>query len=289
MFGRCIRHANTALCALGGRAFYLMYRFHVTGEWFDFTKNDAWFDTKIMIDPRSQDYTNAMTDQTYRKAIGNVCKELGIETVHYTHFGRAVAPTELEQCEIPKQEIDDLGNWNVDVRQAVYSSKMPLRAMRGAAGYSASQGSHWSARQSFPTPEGLERQIFPQIEASLAKIDAASAADGNQRPTARFFLRYLKNLRKVILQDAAVLINKERRHPLFQMAVFQCPEFKAFQGALVSHLENVENPNHASIEMVLPGVKEWMCSINGGILSMHGAQEQNTASLVQMQNQIWEC
>jgi hypothetical protein len=244
LFGRAIRHKNPALCAMGARGFHLMYRFHVTGELdaMDFTSNNNWFDVKIMIDPHSGNYKKEMSDQTFRNAVGSVCRKLGIQTKHYTHFGRVVASGNLELQEIPGDEIDELGNWNVSVRDAIYSAKMPLRPMRGAAGFSADKGRHYSPRQSYQADSQLAEQIFPSVEAHEAKIAAAEIANPELKlTTAKFFLRHLRNLRQVILQDAAILISQGRHHRLFELPVFKSSEFLQFQQGILRHIADAES------------------------------------------------
>ena len=229
-----------------------------------------------MIDPRKSKshFTEPMTDSSFRKSISQVCKELGIATKHFTHFGRAIAPAALELLEISKPEIDELGNWNVDVRNAVYSGKMPLRAMRCAAGYSGTQGTHWSPRQTFPVPLSLQQQIFPKLEESMSAVNAQCEEQDVSMPTAKAFLRYLKNLRTVILQDAAILMDKGRKHPVFELPVFKCEAFLTFQSSLLSHLENIESPNDASISKAIPGVKEWLCKIDSSVMSLRSGQQK---------------
>jgi len=243
MFGRAIRHKHAELCPIGARAMHLALRFHVTGELeaMDFTENDKWFDIKIMTDPRSGNNTKAMTDQTYRTAVKKVCDQLGIDSRHYTHIGRVTASGDLELKEIPGDEIDELGNWNVSVRDAIYSAKMPLRPMRGAGWLSADKGRHYSPRQMLSSSESLERMLFPCIEEKEADLERAALEHPNRKfTTARFFLKHLKNLRRVLLQDAAVLISKGRRHPVFNLPVFQCTEFENFRVAMMNHIAQAE-------------------------------------------------
>ena len=74
LFGRVARHKDPRLCAVGAKAFYLLYRFDVTGEFtddceVDFTDNKSWFDIKLLVDGQSSDFTKAIKNVTYSDAM----------------------------------------------------------------------------------------------------------------------------------------------------------------------------------------------------------------------------
>ncbi|KAG7370192.1 centromere DNA-binding like protein [Nitzschia inconspicua] len=89
LYGRVARHKNVNLCSIGALGFYLMYRFHYTGEWDnppDFLDNKSWFDTKLLIASDSRrgsplNHTQRISDKSYAKAIKKVCKSLGYANV----------------------------------------------------------------------------------------------------------------------------------------------------------------------------------------------------------------
>jgi hypothetical protein len=57
--GRTMRHKNVNVCSIGALGFYLMSRFEVTGEIFDFATNKSWFNIKLLVIP------------THAKNVGN--------------------------------------------------------------------------------------------------------------------------------------------------------------------------------------------------------------------------
>ena len=46
----------------------------------------------------------------------------------------------VELDELDGYNINDLGNWNVDIRRDVYSAKLPMKAMRVMAGHPDEKG-----------------------------------------------------------------------------------------------------------------------------------------------------
>ena len=53
-YGKVIRHRLAELCSIGALAFYLLARFGITKEYesWDFTKNETWYNVKVLIDPK---------------------------------------------------------------------------------------------------------------------------------------------------------------------------------------------------------------------------------------------
>lgn len=267
LFGRMIRHKNVNLCGIGALALYLMLRFHVTRELeqIDFTNNKQWFDLKLMVDCRAPDFESLMTsvsDQVYANVMKSICRTIGVDSNHFIHFGRSVKPTQLELEELEHSLIKVLGNWNVDVYEDRYSAKMPLKAMRVAAGYDPERGSHYIPRAQIKPPTGLSNQVFPGLAIAEQKLAAYEQATANAprsravvaKKTARAFIRLLKNLSQVVLQDAAIMIHAGRKHAVFSLPVFQSQEFKAFQANLITAVAAAErnDPRDVPLDTVIP-------------------------------------
>jgi hypothetical protein len=51
VWGRVMRHKHVNMCLIGALAFYLMARFDMTGEKFDFSDNSSWFKRKFLVSP----------------------------------------------------------------------------------------------------------------------------------------------------------------------------------------------------------------------------------------------
>lgn len=84
LYGRLTRHKDVRLCGAGALALYLLYRFEVTGEMDeppDFTKNESWFDIKLLVDAQANDFTKSVKNTTYADAMKTILRDLEIASV----------------------------------------------------------------------------------------------------------------------------------------------------------------------------------------------------------------
>ena len=93
------------------------------------------------------------------------------------------------------------------------------------------------------------------------------------RATARGFLNYLINLRWVILQDAAVLMAKGRKHFIYDhlSEVFGSDLFKDYQVKMMAHLDRQTHnaPDKAKLDTLLPGVNQRLDNNANATSDMH--------------------
>ena len=93
------------------------------------------------------------------------------------------------------------------------------------AGFMQDEG-HWNPRTMVEPPEDLLRMIFPFIEVELSKL----VESDDNHVTAMATLKFWQYLRKVIIQDAAVMFldhgNDRKHHVLWRLPVFKCDAFK---------------------------------------------------------------
>jgi hypothetical protein len=136
LYGRVMRHKDVYVCPIGALALYLFSRFHLAGEKLDFGSNSSWFDAKLLIECGSKTPNVSVRDSNYANSVKNACKELDIISKHFIHFGRSVGLVTGEFQELDQEKLRNIGNWNIDCMNESYSSKMPLRALRGMAGHS---------------------------------------------------------------------------------------------------------------------------------------------------------
>ena len=249
------------LCAAGALGFYLLARFDITDEGpdMDFTENAKWFNTKLLIDCRRQKMDSGMSDKAYARGIKEACVARGIVSKHYIHFGRGTGPVKAELQELDGYNIDDLGNWNVNVCRSTYSGHLPIKAMRVVAGHSHAKGVMHIPRDSVIPDEELQYQLFPWVDEKLADIKARANTD--PKPTAHAFLTFLKRLRTVILQDVANMMLLGRTHYIFNKPVFQCAMFQRFKSRMKVMLDRNVDPINAAMDVVLPTVCERLYGI----------------------------
>lgn len=303
IYGRMIRHREVEMCGIGALGFYLLMRFENTGELekLDFTDNKEWFDIKLMVDCKAsslEDLSKSVNDSYYATAIKDVCRRLGLDAKHWIHFGRCMGPVRLEMEELDQQSIKLLGMWGMDCYDDRYSTKMPLKAMRVAAGFEPERGCHYNPRTQVLPPDLLCKMIFPEVEdlekqvmeyERLTGATLRTARSGAAKTTAKAFLSLLKFLRVVIIQDAALLMNKRRKHAVFDLPVFKTPAFIAFQAHIVAAVNaaNRNDPRDATLEAVIPRINQRFETSNqvmaAGFASVNSKQDIVMQELMNMQ------
>jgi hypothetical protein len=253
LFGRVLRHKREEECTEGALALYLFGRFMLTGELdqMDFTSNSKWFDTKLLIDlhPPKQgqvaDYTKSLNYTSYTKWQERLFKRLGIHSNHWLHFGRVMGPLALQLEEVEDSTTQALGNWNPSVFDSRYSSKIPMKGLRVAAGFPQEQGHYVIPRSTCVPSEELKKSIFPCLEQKEEEIKHAETLDNKYRCTAWAFVQLLKELRTILLQDVAALVLKGRKHAVFELPQFQTPAFLAFKEQMRETLASVPSSSNS--------------------------------------------
>ena len=82
---------------------------------FDLTKNDDWFDIKLLFDGKKGcDIKQCIQDETYQNEMKLVFKKLMIFSTHCVQFGRGIGPIEMKLKQMEPQYINNLGNWKPD-------------------------------------------------------------------------------------------------------------------------------------------------------------------------------
>ncbi len=116
-YGRSMRHKDVRRCSVGAFGFYLLFRFHKSGEMDDcrrpnFAVNKEWYDIKILTDGTRADTAKEIQRRTYTDPIRKVFKKLSIVASHFGHWGRVSGPVELEFEEVSPEYIRILGEWS---------------------------------------------------------------------------------------------------------------------------------------------------------------------------------
>ena len=242
MCGRAMRHKDVRQCHFGGLGFYLVSRFHITGEFtgdkaVDWTKNESWFDVKLLVDCFGSDeaMSTPMSNSTYATCMSKTLRHLGIASNKIVHIGRIFGAGELQLLENEDAGTNQMGNWGSSTRDKFYSIKLPLKTMRNGAGHVKAGGMFFMRRSTMRASPRLKDSVFPFVQVHLpVLLDLAANLDpkkegGDKYGTAISFLELLDCLAEVVLQDAAAMLvlHAERAdHALFGLPVFQSAEFK---------------------------------------------------------------
>jgi hypothetical protein len=237
LYGRTMRCKDATQCAFGALGFYLCLRFYITKEFdspVDFTRNERWFDIKLLVDAYADSYEHEMSDSTYAKGIGHVLKAVGCITNHYRHLGRVLGPGELELLENDGDGTRTLGNWDPKMQEKAYSIKLPMKTMRRMAKFVDGDGMCFCPRTDEKPDSQTLGMVFPWVTEAkkIVQKEIAEADDGGmggRLQTALCFLEMMEYLAEVVLQDAAAmaaLAPDRMRHVMFQLVpVFKSPGF----------------------------------------------------------------
>jgi hypothetical protein len=224
---------------VGGMAFYLAMRFWLSKEFesFDlnnFLHNSKWFDIKLLTDATraDHDHEKPMANDTYGKAIKEILGKLGIASNHWVHLGRTLGPKILEVLELEAEIIRQLGNWDPKTQETSYSTKLPMKVIRAACGFFLAMGMHFNLRT---TVEGLVLDRLLKKTPFAWAYDAVAFFEGRFEEevvdghyTAFQFCKFIADLNKVFLQDAAAMLVKfpERADcAMYRMPVFLDPDW----------------------------------------------------------------
>lgn len=153
-----------------------------------------------------------------------------------------------------------------------YLTHLPRQFMRVVAGFSASAGDYFLARAAHEPPAVLQTQLWPWIEEWELRFEARArrlgwaqggldeddlAADG--------FLKLMRRLRTILLQDLAVLQPRYPSLPFYSYAPFTGPEWAAF--ALLVQADGAASaPQSLLLQRALPELSSVLESTREALL-----------------------
>ena len=126
--------------------------------------------------------------------------------------------------------------------------------MRSLEGFDTRRGFYTSPRLMFKGDlryVELANMIFPWVD------DHRDNLITEDMSTSKGFLDMIVNMRRITLQDCALLVGKYKRgHFMFDTfpEIFKSSLFKDFTTKLMKHIDESEYPNDAKVDNVLPGV-----------------------------------
>ena len=262
------RHKNVLQCPIGAKGFYFLIRFQVTNEFAfvpNFHNNASWFDMKLLIDSTTKDTNVSVSNTTYAKQIMLGCKEAGCFSNHQVHLGRVQGTMQAELEEDDMDQTRYLWNWDPKTQEKSYSTKLPLQAMRRRAGFLDERSYHCNPQTVKDPSEELQKMIFPWLDVAFKSFHS-NVDSANQKGTAGQWLKSIKMMQIIILQDAAAMyaLHPSRmNHQLFHViAVFKTKEFQSYCTEMKEWLSEAEDPLNTSIELALPGVNNRLNEIS---------------------------
>jgi hypothetical protein len=135
----------------------------------------------------------------------------------------------------------------------VYLSYLPRAFMRSIAGFPQRGNSYFLPRAQETPDETLCTRIWPDTDVWLERMEACHP-DRADNEVVRLdlagsgFLRLLRTLRVILLQDSVVLRQQFPLHPLWADPLFNCEEYRRFAARVESSLVNVVTPEELTMQ-----------------------------------------
>ncbi len=276
-FMGALRHKDPLFCTQGALAQLFFWRWHVTSEPPpSFRSRRDWYRIKVLV---GQDREQELSYPTQLQETWRVFGAAGVVSSKKTHLPRRVGAQNAETYGTSLAQISQAGRWNQSVLCQAYLTHLPRQFMRVVAGFSASSGDYFLARAAHEPPPALLKQLWPWIEEWEPRFEARAcrrswveggldeddlAADG--------FLKLMRRLRVVLLQDLAVLQPRYPSLPFFAYAPFYGPEWDEFALAVQSDAAGAAEPQSLLVQRALP-------ELSGVLESSREAVLQNSQRL----------
>ena len=215
----------------------------------------------------------------------------GLTTTKITHAPRGEGAREPEARGATEFDIRRAGRWNSDTMSNAYLSSFPRAAIKALAGFDVNfQGNYYLPRAKEEPSEELARQVWPQIDGWLRQFD-----EGTNEPdlAGQGFLKLLKRLRNVFLQDSVLLRRRFPQHAIWGDSLFATPEYAEFAERVLIGLNEGEEPHLTQIERATPLVANELQTLGRTVVSAEASirlditrqQRSITATLEELRGQ----
>lgn len=271
-----LRHKDPLLCTQGALAQLFFWRWHVAGEPPpSFRRRQDWYRIKLLV---GQDRQEELSYSTQLQDTWRVFGAVGLATAKKTHLPRRVGAQDAETHGTSLAQISQAGRWNQSVLCQAYLTHLPRQFMRIVAGFSSTPGDYFLPRAACEPPAALQRQLWPWIEEWEPRFEARTrrrrwaqgglddddlAGDG--------FLKLMRRLRIVLLQDLAVLQPRFPSLPFFIHAPFYGREWEDFARAVQASVADTAEPPGLLLQRALPELCGLVESTRNAIL--HSSQQ----------------
>lgn len=196
-----------------------------------------------------------MTYNTQYKAIREAFFACGITSKSKTHQGRGSAVRLAELLGVPEFDLRALARWNVTAMEGCYLSRLPRKAMRALAGFHPEQNNYFLPRN-IDVPITLQSQIFSDVE---KHEEAWKSKEYEDRDLATAgFLKLLKYLRTVLLQDSIFLMDLYPELEIWKSKVFQNEEYFRWKENAVKEVEEIQPPKDLVLQQAMPYLSQKM-------------------------------
>jgi hypothetical protein len=276
-FMGALRHKDPMLCTQGALAQLFFWRWHIAGEAPpSFRQRKDWYRIKVLV---GRDREQELSYPTQLQETWRILGAVGLTSTRKTHLPRYGGAQDAEIHGSSLGQISQAGRWNQSVLCQAYLRHLPRQFMRIVAGFSASIGDYFLARAQHEPPYELQKQLWPWIEEWEPRFEARACrrswAEGGLDEddlAADGFLKLMRRLRIVLLQDLAVLQPRYPALPFFSHPPFYGPAWDEFALAVQSDAAVGVEPPSLLLQRALP-------ELSGVLESSRAALLQNSQRL----------
>jgi hypothetical protein len=254
----CIRNVDPVVCPLSALAFYFFYRWgrQHTQPFPSFRQPEDYyghyvFPGSIKVPERPLSY-HTQFDWNRRMFRG-----VGIRSKEKTHSARKQSVRHAELGGVSESQIRRAGRWNTDAMTGVYLSYLPRGFIRSIAGFPQEGKAYFLPRAQETPEEALCTHIWPETDVWLQRMEAYHP-DRTDNEVVRLdlagsgFLRLLRALRVVLLQDSVILRQRFPSHPLWTDPLFNSEEYRRFAARVEDSLVDVVTPDELTMQKYWP-------------------------------------
>jgi hypothetical protein len=254
-----LRNKKPVICMLSGLAFYLLYRWDLSGEPFpNFSQRSAWYDIRVI---KASDTTEAISYNSQRDWVVKAFEYAGIASKKKTHIGRSSGAKTAELKGISEDQIRRAGRWNQEQMIGCYLNSLPREFMRTMAGHSPQRGCFELRRAGVAPPASLLAMIWPKLDAWRDRFGLQP--DQINDLAAMGLTNLLFYLREVILQDSVFLKRQFPRSPVWNHPVFQHKDYTLFEQQVLLLIDEGERPSQlALLAQAMPVLADYLKAID---------------------------
>lgn len=295
-----LRHFHVELCPVGALAMLFFACFHIVLQPVptfppEFSKagygefgHRSWYDLYVFWGERPD---KQMSYDNHYDRVKLIHSKNDISLTKATHATRHFTAKTARAHGASGNDVKAIGCWSVnDAFANCYDHALPLEGLLGAAMFNARKPEqYFLARDHLEPPGELLSQIFPWVEQECAALHQREVNFGHAgRDIAlKGFLRLLLWLRRVLVQDAAVLFGKDPTCPIFHFAPFRSDVFREFAAGSTAELARVNEEARLALQH-LP--EQYAQSMQGFVMSSRLAQEEanrkNAEQLALLREQV---
>jgi hypothetical protein len=269
-FMGALRHKDPLLCTQGALAQLLFWRWHIAGEEPpSFRHRKDWYMIKVLV---GQHREHELSYSTQLKETWRIFGLAGIISPEKTRLPRKAGAQNAEIHGSTLSEISQTGGWNQTALCQTYLTHLRRRFLRLVAGFSES-GDYFLPRAVHEPPAILQKQLWPWIEKWEPRFEARarrqSWAEGGLDEddlAADGFLKLMRRLRIVLLQDLAIIQPRYPGLPFFSYAPFHGPDWDDFAQLVRANVTEANEPQSLLLQRALPELSDVLKSSHEAVL-----------------------